>query len=62
MLCIKVSSLAFKKNPSTMSPGMAEQIQNEISASLRIELSRKDCSLFKCQYFSQFNTFQLPFG
>jgi len=57
----EVSSLAFKKNPSTMSPDMAEQIQNEISASLRIELSRKDCSLFKCQYFSQFNTFQLPF-
>lgn len=56
----EVSSLAYKKNPSIMSPDMAEQIQKEISASLRIELSRKDCLLFKCQYFSQFNTFQLP--
>jgi len=51
----KNSSHPFKRNPSNSSPDIAELIQREIHSSLR---TGKDD--FSSQFFSEFNTFQLP--
>lgn len=51
----EISNHPFKRNPSNLSPDIADVIQKEIGASLR--MGKDD---FGCQYLSEFTTFQLP--